>query len=175
MLFIGIFINKFFFQFLLWIFSNLGSWEKAMRLSFKTWFFYNFYVHFSSINVCAVVFACVVFRLLLISVCFWLGVSGFSVFSVLGACWYVSLYIYILVDFNYFKFRKPTFLYYCHNLVCEYLVCCLKSYEFYGNFYHSFFIHCTSWDHPNYSIVEIGENTKKSPGDLRRLDLKITV
>ena len=26
-----------------------------------------------------------------------------------------------------------------------------------------------SGDHPNYSIVEIGQNTKKSPGDLRRL------
>ena len=24
-------------------------------------------------------------------------------------------------------------------------------------------------DHPNYRIVEIGQNTKKSPGDLRRL------
>ena len=27
----------------------------------------------------------------------------------------------------------------------------------------------TSGDHPNYSIIEIGQNTKKSPGDLRRL------
>ena len=27
----------------------------------------------------------------------------------------------------------------------------------------------TSGDHPNYSIVEIGQNTKKSPGDLMRL------
>ena len=27
----------------------------------------------------------------------------------------------------------------------------------------------TSRDHPNYSIVEIGQNTEKSPGDLRRL------
>ena len=27
----------------------------------------------------------------------------------------------------------------------------------------------TNGDHPNYSIVEIGQNTKKSPGDLRRL------
>ena len=26
-----------------------------------------------------------------------------------------------------------------------------------------------SGDHPNYSIVEIGQNTKKSPRDLRRL------
>ena len=26
----------------------------------------------------------------------------------------------------------------------------------------------TSGHHPNYSIVEIGQNTKKSPGDLRR-------
>ena len=24
-------------------------------------------------------------------------------------------------------------------------------------------------DHPNYSIIEIGQNSKKSPGDLRRL------
>ena len=24
-------------------------------------------------------------------------------------------------------------------------------------------------DHPNYSIVDIGQNTEKSPGDLRRL------
>ena len=27
----------------------------------------------------------------------------------------------------------------------------------------------TSGDHPNYSIAEIDQNTKKSPGDLRRL------
>ena len=27
----------------------------------------------------------------------------------------------------------------------------------------------TSGDHPNYSIVEISQNTKKSPGDMRRL------
>ena len=26
-----------------------------------------------------------------------------------------------------------------------------------------------SGDHPNYSFVEIGQNTKKSPGDLKRL------
>ena len=25
-------------------------------------------------------------------------------------------------------------------------------------------------DHPNYSIVEVGQNTEKSPGSLRRLD-----
>ena len=27
----------------------------------------------------------------------------------------------------------------------------------------------TSEDHPNYTIVKIGQNTEKSPGDLRRL------
>ena len=27
----------------------------------------------------------------------------------------------------------------------------------------------TSGDHPNYSIIENGQNTKKSPGDLMRL------
>ena len=27
----------------------------------------------------------------------------------------------------------------------------------------------TSGDHPNYNIVENGQNTEKSPGDLRRL------
>ena len=27
----------------------------------------------------------------------------------------------------------------------------------------------TSGDHPNYYIIEIGQNTEKSPGDLRRL------
>ena len=27
----------------------------------------------------------------------------------------------------------------------------------------------TSQDHPNYSIVEVGQKTEKSPGDLRRL------
>ena len=27
----------------------------------------------------------------------------------------------------------------------------------------------TSGEHPNYSIVEIGQNTEKSPGDLRKL------
>ena len=32
----------------------------------------------------------------------------------------------------------------------------------------------TSGDHPNYSIVEIGQNTEKSPGDLRILDVTQT-
>ena len=32
----------------------------------------------------------------------------------------------------------------------------------------------TNWHHPNYSIVEIGQNTKKSPGDLRRLTVTQT-
>ena len=27
----------------------------------------------------------------------------------------------------------------------------------------------TSGDYPNYYIIEIGQNTEKSPGDLRRL------
>ena len=27
----------------------------------------------------------------------------------------------------------------------------------------------TSGDHPNYCIIELGQNTEKSPGDLRRL------
>ena len=27
----------------------------------------------------------------------------------------------------------------------------------------------TSGDHPNYSIIEIGQNTEKIPGDLRKL------
>ena len=27
----------------------------------------------------------------------------------------------------------------------------------------------TKGDHPNYNIVEIGQNTEKSPGDLKRL------
>ena len=32
-----------------------------------------------------------------------------------------------------------------------------------------------SGDHPNYSIVKIGQNTEKSPGDLRRLPVTETV
>ena len=32
----------------------------------------------------------------------------------------------------------------------------------------------TSGDHPNDSIVENGQNTKKSPGDLRRLAITQT-
>ena len=32
----------------------------------------------------------------------------------------------------------------------------------------------TSGDHPNYSIVENGQNTVKSPGDLRRLAVSQT-
>ena len=32
----------------------------------------------------------------------------------------------------------------------------------------------TSGDHPNYSIVEIGQNTKKSPGDMTRLTVTQT-
>ena len=33
----------------------------------------------------------------------------------------------------------------------------------------------TSGEHPNYYITEIGENTEKSPGDLRRLDVTRTL
>ena len=29
-------------------------------------------------------------------------------------------------------------------------------------------------DHPDYSIVEIGQNTEKSPGDLRRLAVPLS-
>ena len=32
----------------------------------------------------------------------------------------------------------------------------------------------TSQDHPNYGIVEVAQNTEKSPGDLRRLDVTQT-
>ena len=31
----------------------------------------------------------------------------------------------------------------------------------------------TSGDHPNYSIIKIGQNTEKSPGDLRRLAITL--
>ena len=58
----------------------------------------------------------------------WLGVSGFHI------------YIYLLVDFLYFKVRKPTFLSYCPILVSEPLVCFIKSAEFCPDFYLSFSI-----------------------------------
>ena len=32
-----------------------------------------------------------------------------------------------------------------------------------------------SADHPNNSITEIGQNTEKSPGDLRRLALSLSL
>ena len=32
----------------------------------------------------------------------------------------------------------------------------------------------TSGDHPNYSIIKIGQKTEKSPGDLKRLALTQT-
>ena len=32
----------------------------------------------------------------------------------------------------------------------------------------------TSGDHPNYSIIKIGQNSQKRPGDLRRLAVKQT-
>ena len=32
----------------------------------------------------------------------------------------------------------------------------------------------TSGDHPNYCIIEIGQNTEKSPGDLKRLAITQT-
>ena len=32
----------------------------------------------------------------------------------------------------------------------------------------------TSIDHPNYSIIKIGQNTEKSPGDLRRIAITQT-
>ena len=31
-----------------------------------------------------------------------------------------------------------------------------------------------SWDHPNYCIIEINQNTEKSSGDLRRLAVSQT-
>ena len=31
-----------------------------------------------------------------------------------------------------------------------------------------------SGDHPNYNIIEKGQNTKKNPGNLRRLDVSQT-
>ncbi len=34
--------------------------------------------------------------------------------------------------------------------------------------------HRTSGDHPNYCIIEISQNTEKSPGDLRRLAVSQT-
>ena len=33
----------------------------------------------------------------------------------------------------------------------------------------------TNGDHPNYSIIMIGQNTEKSPGDLRRLAVSQTL
>ena len=33
----------------------------------------------------------------------------------------------------------------------------------------------TSGDHPNYNIIENGQNTEKSPGDLRRLAITHTL
>ena len=32
----------------------------------------------------------------------------------------------------------------------------------------------TSWDQPNYSIIKIGQNTEKSPEDLKRLSVTQT-
>ena len=32
----------------------------------------------------------------------------------------------------------------------------------------------TSRDHPNFSIIEIGQNTEKSPGELRKLAAPLT-
>ena len=32
-----------------------------------------------------------------------------------------------------------------------------------------------SGDHPNYSLIENGQNTEKSPGDLRRLTVTQTL
>ena len=33
----------------------------------------------------------------------------------------------------------------------------------------------TSGDHPDYSIIKIGQNTEKSPGDLRKLAVSQTL
>ena len=32
----------------------------------------------------------------------------------------------------------------------------------------------TSGDHPNYILIKIGQNTEKSPGDLKKLDVTQT-
>ena len=52
----------------------------------------------------------------------------------------MRLPIYLLVDFQNFKVRRPTILCYCPNLVRKHLFCCLKSTEFCPDFYHSFSI-----------------------------------
>ena len=52
----------------------------------------------------------------------------------------MCLPIYLLVDFLYFKVRKPTILCYCPKPASEPLGCCFKSAKFYPDFYHSFSI-----------------------------------
>ena len=81
-------------RFWIWLSSSLGSWEKAMWFSFQIWFFSWYLDSFFLLgSMFASIFA--VYRSL--SCRFWLGVSGFPVFSisvtVLGVCRCVCLYI----------------------------------------------------------------------------------
>ena len=94
---------------------------------------------FSCVSGCSVVFGGVVFRLLFLGVSDWLEGSGFSVFSlsvtVSGLLFFTCFPIYLLVYFQYFKVRKPTFLYYRPNLV-SYSLVCHKSSAFFLDFNH---------------------------------------
>ena len=87
------------------------------------------------------VYVIAVYRSLSCSV--WFGVSGFPVFSVsvtvLGVCW-CFLRIYLFVNFLCYKVWNPSILCYCSNLVGEPFIRCLKSHEFFSDFYNSFSI-----------------------------------
>ena len=92
MLFVGLFVNRS-FTFSVSDFTFLRSW--FLREDNEV-FFSDMILFMNSTFLLALVFASLLF-----SVWFWLGVSGFSVFSIsvtiLGVCWYVSLSIYLLV------------------------------------------------------------------------------
>ena len=50
----------------------------------------------------------------------------------------------------------------------------MKNTKFFGILRYNYRINRPSGDYPNYSIIEIGQNTEKSPGDLKRLSVTQT-
>ena len=113
----------------------------VLFFSDMTLFMISTFVFSSWVSVCVVVFA--VYWSLSFSVWLWLGLSCFPVFSVtfivLGVSWFVSLYICWWIS-SISRVKKTNHSLILFNLVCQPLVCCLKSSGFCLNSHYSFSI-----------------------------------
>ena len=132
MSFAGIFVNKSF----TFSVSDLTIFQSWFRREDNAVFFPDMILLMGSIlafsswgSVCVCVLA--VHGSLSCSLVWSLWLSGIYclVYCVCGLL--ICLPIHLLVNFQYFRVRKPIILGYCPNLVRGPLVCCLKSTEFY--------------------------------------------